>query len=345
MSDEGKHFIIPVFIPHQGCPHKCVFCNQQAITGFRQSLPMTADGFRRHVQTFLNYKRKKRNIVEIAFFGGNFLGMPPDRINSMLSEARAFVESGQVDGIRFSTRPDTIDEKRLEGLRPFPVTTVELGAQSMDDGVLSASQRGHTSADTERGVFCLKTYGFQIGLQMMVGLPGDNGDSSIQTAEKLARLGPDYIRIYPTIVLSGSRLGDWYKNGHYTPWSIEKSIHIVKKIYYIFKNHNIRVIRMGLQASEDLNQGDEILAGPYHPSFGHLVLSSLFLDKAQKALANRKRISAHALIRVHPRNISRAQGLNKSNIAWLKNRFALRSLDVVGDDRMAEDDLQVLPSV
>ncbi len=343
MSNNGSHFIIPVFIPHQGCLHKCVFCNQSAITGVRQSSPMAPNDFHKHVQNYLEYKNEKRKTSEIAFFGGNFLGLKRDRIDSMLKEASLFVKSGQVDGIRFSTRPDTIDPARLDLINTFPVTTIELGVQSMDDTILSKSKRGHTSLDTDKAFFLLKNHGLKTGLQMMVGLPGDDGSHSIDTAEKLTRLCPDYIRIYPTIVLSGSLLAEWYKSGDYTPLPLEESINLVKEIYCIFRKKNIRVIRMGLQASEDLNQGTEVIAGPYHPAFGHLVLSSLFLDMAKAEFKNRKDIHEHAVIKVHPRNISRMQGLNKNNILILKKEFNLKSLEISSDSNLTEEKLCIHP--
>jgi histone acetyltransferase (RNA polymerase elongator complex component) len=340
MKTNGKHFIIPVFIPHNGCPNKCVFCNQLAITGVRNPSPLEPKDLLSPVQKYLEYRKGNIN-TEIAFFGGNFLGLQKDKINSLLEAANQFVLKGKVDGIRFSTRPDTIDRTRLEYIKNFPVTTVELGVQSMDDAVLAKSNRGHTSDDTKNAFFLLKQFGLKIGLQMMVGLPGDDGSSSMYTAEKLADLHPDYIRIYPTIVLSGSLLSKWYKTGDYIPLGLEESVQLVKDIYCIFKKKNIRVIRMGLQASEDLDQGTEVMAGPYHPAFGHLVLSSVFLDMVKNELKKRTDITDHAIIKVHPRNISRVQGLHKKNIQILQKEFTLASIDIIGDSSLSEDDLYV----
>ena len=342
MKSNGKHFIIPVFIPHNGCPNICVFCNQSAITGVRRPSPMVPEDLISHVQTYLGYRKKRIN-TEIAFFGGNFLGLEREQVASLLAAANQFVSAGLVDGIRFSTRPDTIDPARLDPIRTFPVTTVELGVQSMDDTVLARSNRGHTSHDTERAFSLLKQSGLKTGLQMMVGLPGDDGKSAIYTAKKLADLNPDYIRIYPTIVLSGSLLAKWYKNGDYTPLGLEDSVALVKDIYYIFNKKNVRVIRMGLQASKDLDQGTEVIAGPYHPAFGHLVLSSVFLDMAKHELKKRTDISDHAVIKVHPRNISRMNGLNKKNIHILKKEFNLESIDIIGDKNISGNNLCVSP--
>jgi len=343
MNASGNHFIIPVFIPHNGCPNTCVFCNQMAITGVKTPPPMDPDHLLSHVHTYLGYRKEKIH-TEIAFFGGNFLGLEKKEVDSLLDAANRFVLAGQVDGIRFSTRPDTIDPARLEHIMTFPITTVELGAQSMDDAVLAGSNRGHSSRDTVRAHSLLKRFGLRTGLQMMVGLPGDDGSSSVYTAEKLAGLNPDYIRIYPTIVLKGSLLSKWYKNGTYEPLELEESVTLVKHLYYIFKRKNIRVIRMGLQASEDLNQGAEIIAGPYHPAFGHLVLSSVFYDMARHELKQRPDVPRHIVISVHPRNISRLQGLNKKNIPALKKEFHLASLDIKGDRSLSDNDLSVNPA-
>lgn len=340
MKTNGKHFIIPVFIPHNGCPNKCVFCNQLAITGVKKPSPVEPGILLSHVQKYLEYRKGKKN-TEIAFFGGNFLGLKRDRVDSLLEAANQFILAGKVDGIRFSTRPDTVDLTRLEHITKFPVTTVELGVQSMNDAVLAKSNRGHTAHDTKKAFYLLKKFGLKTGLQMMVGLPGDDGSSSIYTAEKLARLHPDYIRIYPTIVLSGSLLSEWYKNGEYIPLGLEESVQLVKEIYCIFKKKNIRIIRMGLQASEDLDQGTEVMAGPYHPAFGHLVLSSVFLDMAKSELKKRNDIVDHAVIKVHPRNISRMQGLHKMNIHILKKEFNLTSLDIIGDNSLSEENLYI----
>jgi histone acetyltransferase (RNA polymerase elongator complex component) len=335
-------FIIPVFIPHQGCPHQCVFCNQTAITGqARGRRPISGEEFERHIQAYLAYKGGKRGFTEIAFFGGNFLGLERDTIVSLLAQAERFVVSGQANGIRFSTRPDTIDADRLAILRRFSVSAVELGTQSMDNHVLASSQRGHTAEDTARAVRLLKDDGLAVGLQIMAGLPGDTRHRSLASAEKAAGLQPDFVRIYPTIVLSGSRLAVWYRQGRYTPLPLDTCVSRVKEIYHIFAERSIRVIRMGLQASASLDRDSDRIAGPYHPAFGHLVYSALFLDKASAALNSFTSPIDAAAIRVHPRNISRMKGLKNSNVSVLKKKFGIRSLRITGDSGLTENAVSV----
>jgi len=336
-----KPFIIPVFIPHAGCPHRCVFCDQGAITGDKSFLP-SVDAFRKQVNSFIVFNRKQRAEVQIAFYGGNFLGLAEKTARTLLQEAVAFVQSGKVDGIRFSTRPDSIDADRLRWLENFPVAAIELGVQSMDDRVLLLSNRGHAVRDTEKAVGLLKQKNCQIGLQLMLGLPGDNEDSAIKSAEKAAALSPDFVRIYPTVVLKKSPLARLFRKGEYVPPSLEAAVSIAKKMYLEFESCDIPVIRMGLQASKDLDAGAAVLAGPYHPAFGHLVYAELFLDKARALLQNLKTRPASITLRVHPHSLSRLQGIRKYNIQAVKKEFALQSITLITDDSLAENELKAV---
>ena len=277
----------------------------------------------------------------MAFFGGNFLGLNKDYIKLLLEEATEFVKNGSVDSIRFSTRPDTINRERLDVLENYPVSTVEIGAQSMDDQVLVMAKRGHTALDTKRATLLLKERNYEVGMQIMVGLPGDDENKSMDTAHKIAVLSPDLVRIYPTIVLANSRLAKWYQNKTYTPWDLERCVTFVKKLYLFFKNKNILVIRMGLQASEDLERGATILAGPYHPAFGHMVHSEIFLDMATATLKAERECHKTITIKVHPRSISKMRGLKNENVETLKSKFHIKSLEIIPDPTIAEDRLAV----
>jgi len=333
-----RPFIIPVFLPHIGCPHKCVFCNQTAITGEKRKIPSPGE-ISLCINRFLDYKGEKRRRVQIAFYGGNFLGLKQDDIRYLLHEAAKFVTEGRVESIRFSTRPDSIDDERLDILKEFPVATIELGVQSMDDRVLAMSRRGHTAVDTEKAVCLLKERNYEIGIQMMVGLPGDDEAGALFTGRRIAEMKPDFVRIYPTVVLDGSLLADWYKKGEYVPLPLEQCVTLVKNLYLLFKKNRINVIRMGLQASEGLDKESTMLAGPYHPSFGALVYSEIFLDKAVSILESKKndRIS----IKVNPKNISKMRGLKNRNIEILKTKFHIRSIEIIPDMTLAEDMLVV----
>ncbi len=329
-------FIIPIFIPHMGCPHRCVFCNQNAITGVTWPF-LTSESLKTQIDQYLGYNKKNKRPIQIAFYGGNFLGLDKDTMLFLLNVASKYVASGDVTSLRFSTRPDTIDKITLDIIDDFPVSTIELGVQSMDDRVLALSHRGHTALHTENAVSLLKKRNYEIGLQMMVGLPGDDGEASLTSAKRLIALSPDFIRIYPTVVLKGSPLSAAFQKGEYVPMDLEQCVTLVKEIYLLFKEKNITVIRMGLQLSEDLEDNAHILKGPYHPAFGHMVFSEIFLDKAIKELKAKGGRHNSVSIRVHPKNISKMRGQKNRNIEILKKRFQIRSLSVLPDENMARD--------
>ncbi|MBW2603219.1 MAG: radical SAM protein [Deltaproteobacteria bacterium] len=337
-----RPFIIPIFLPHAGCPHQCVFCNQTSITGVGRDT-VSPEKVERQIRKFLKYKGNDRQPVQVAFYGGNFLGLEKEYIKRLLDVSTKFVKNKDIDAIRFSTRPDTIDRDRIEMIKNYPVTTVEIGAQSMDDRVLATATRGHSASDTQRAVALLKNRHYQTGLQMMVGLPEEDEAGSLSTAHRIGELEPDFVRIYPTIVLKNSLLARWYENGTYRPWSLERSIAHVKTLYLFFKKKNIPVIRMGLQASEELDSGSTVLAGPYHPAFGHMVHSKIFLDAATAILEKKKVFHEKVTLNVHPRSISKIRGMKNSNVKTLKRRFQLTSLQIVPDSSLSEDQLVVSP--
>ncbi|MBC2717480.1 MAG: radical SAM protein [Desulfobacteraceae bacterium] len=341
MKPSFKPFIIPIFIPHSGCPHQCIFCNQRAITGTSGAIP-TANKINSIIYKFLGYKGKNRSRTEVSFFGGNFLGLAPDRIQRLLDQVASFVESKKIDGIRFSTRPDTIDEDRLNLISPYPVSTIELGVQSMDDRVLKQANRGHISEHTIHAVSLLKQKKYQIGLQMMTGLPGDSEALCLDSARQIIDLKPDFVRIYPTLVIAGSKLADLYKKGKYQPLSIEECVAQLKRLYLIFQENRINVIRMGLQASDELDDPSTVLAGPYHPALGHMVFSKIFLDSAIKKIRKKTSSNNSVTLTVHPKSLSRMQGLNKKNIDTLKQMFDIQCLSLATDASLGSSDIVVV---
>lgn len=343
MGSSAKHFIIPVFLPNIGCPHHCVFCNQVAITGKKQNLPSSTQ-IHSWINAFLKYKGNIKSKVQISFYGGNFLGLKKNHIQSLLHEATEFVRSGRVDSIRFSTRPDTIDKERLDTIKDFPISTIELGVQSMDDHVLSMSQRGHTSLDTEKAVHLLKKEKYEIGLQMMVGLPGDDASKLLTSGRRIADLSPDFVRIYPTVVLENSLLARWYKNGNYTPLPLDECISHVKELVLFFKEKQIRIVRLGLQISNDLDKDSTVIAGPYHPAFGHLVHSEIFLDMATDLIESEKANLETLFFRVNPKSVSKMRGLKNRNMITLKKRFNIQSLKIFPDPSLPEDRLAITDS-
>ncbi len=331
-----KPFIIPVFLPHKGCPHRCVFCNQNAMDA---SVPddLEPENLRQHARVYLAHKARNRRPVEVAFYGGTFLGMRKDRVVSFLKAAADLVEEGLVDTIRFSTRPDTVTQKALDRIARFPVGTVELGVQSMNDAVLAGSGRGHSAADTVKAVALLKSRGFGVGVQLMVGLPGDTEAGSFSSAEKIAALGPHCIRIYPTVVLKGSLLEKWYIQGKYAPWSLDACIRHVKRLYLFFSQKGIRVIRMGLQASGTLKPEQHLVAGPFHPAFGQLVQSEIFLDTVVSFLEKKGAVTDPLTLRLHPNHRPKMAGHANRNLGFLKKRFHLHTVSILPDPSLSKE--------
>ncbi|MCG8565520.1 MAG: radical SAM protein, partial [Desulfobacterales bacterium] len=313
--------VIPIFIPHVGCPHQCAFCNQATLTDTRgHGLPSPRD-IQGEIQTFLQYQGR-RNRVELAFYGGNFLGLSPDQIRSLLESARPFIQSGKIHGIRFSTRPDTIHPHTLDLIRDYPICLIELGIQSMDDTVLETARRGHTAKESRRAMDLIRKENIPLGVQVMVGLPGDSRERMIQTARALVQYQPETARIYPLLVLSGSPLALSFKNKEYAPLGLDEAVSITKALYQIFTRAGTRVIRMGLQASDLMEDEFKVKAGPWHPAFGHLVFSALALDEIQEQIKTLSPNPGDTMdICFHPAMESRIRGDKNQNLTTLSTRF------------------------
>jgi histone acetyltransferase (RNA polymerase elongator complex component) len=325
----SKSFIVPVFIPHAGCPHRCVFCNQTTTTGQKDPFPHP-DRIRETISRFLNYRRPKHGFAEIAFYGGNFLGLPMERIGSLLSLAQDYVREGRADGIRFSTRPDTIDSHRLNLIDQFAVTTVELGVQSLSNDVLAQCRRGHGSRQTVEAVALLrKNKSYRLGLQMMIGLPGDSAAGAMATARQIIQWAPDFVRIYPTLVLKGSLLEQWYAEGKYLPLSLDEAVNQAKTLFALFSKKAVRVIRMGLQPTEELNPQASVVAGPFHPAFGELVRSDLWLDVLKAHFRKEAIQNSPVTFNIHPRSLSCVKGQKSTNLRKLTEAFGLSGIEVV----------------
>ena len=286
-------FVIPVFIAHQGCPHQCLFCNQRRITGAPEGM-VTAREVEEIIRAQLAWPRKHPDApVQVAFYGGSFTGLALERQEELLGAAQPFLASGQVRELRLSTRPDYVTPQIAGFLRERGVGIVELGAQSLDDGVLAASSRGHTAAHVQTAVGCLKEAGTRVGLQLMLGLPGDNTATALASARRAAALGPDMVRLYPCLVIEGSPLAELYRQGEYQPQSLFRAVSLAGRLWTIFKAQGIPVVRMGLQPSPSLEK--TVLAGPYHPAFGELVLSRLFFNQVRALLSARSPQQLHRL--------------------------------------------------
>lgn len=274
---------------------------------------------------------------EVAFFGGNFLGLSRRILCSYLDRIASFRERGLIQDIRCSTRPDTICCETLDLVSRLGMTTVELGVQSMHDDVLDASLRGHSVNDAEHAVSLLKKSGMRVGLQLMVGLPEDTPEKCLESAEKAALLGPDFIRIYPALVLEGTELAVRYQTGCYRPMSLEDAVATVAKMVDIFSRKGIPVIRVGLQASKELERNDGILAGPYHPAFGHLVEARRYRDRIVAALDTMKCQTRQIHIRVFPRDIPKMRGDRNETLRFLTKRYSLASISIAGDAALGKE--------
>lgn len=304
-----KHTTVALFVPHKGCPHQCVFCNQKSISGETKSI--TAED----VHFAVSEAEKNHSVLngEIAFFGGSFTAIPKDYMLELLTAAKEHIDGVKFKGIRISTRPDAIDEEICGILKDNKVTAVELGAQSMNDTVLEMNRRGHTSEDVEKAMTLLKKYGFETGLQMMTGLYGSNENESIETAEAIINLHPDTVRIYPTVIIENTPLAELYKSGEYKAQSVDEAADICAKLILMFEKENIKIIRVGLHSGGGVDEG--YVAGAFHPAFKEICESRIYLSEIKKQLENKKGCFN---VYVPKGATSQATGQKKENINKLK---------------------------
>jgi histone acetyltransferase (RNA polymerase elongator complex component) len=293
-------------------------------------MPRPADLATR-IEAYLAYAAPGRGPAQVAFYGGNFLGLDKTTLTNLLDSLNPWLEQGQITGIRFSTRPDTITDERLGWIAPYPVNTIELGVQSMNDNVLAQTRRGHTAYDTRRAMRRLKSADYQTGIQLMLGLPGDSAAKASETAKAVVDLSPDLVRIYPTLVLAGSPLATAFQAGRFTPLSLAAAVEQAKAMVRRFQQHQIPVIRLGLQATEGMDDPATLLAGPYHPAFGHLVYSRIYHETADDLLWARTPLPVAPTIKVHPSELSRLQGLRKANLKALRKVFQRPGLTFQAD--------------
>ena len=318
---------ISIFVPHLGCPQQCSFCNQKTITG-REKQPGPED-VAQAVETAL---KRKGFEYEIAFFGGSFTAIDREYMISLLSAASRYVKDGRIKGIRISTRPDFIDGEILSSLKKYGVTSIELGAQSMDDEVLSANLRGHTSADVEKASGLIKAYGFELGLQMMTGLYKDTDEKAVETAKKLIALKPQTVRIYPTVVLKNTYLAELYEKEEYKPQTVDDAANLCTKLLPLFEKAGIKVIRLGLHASDDIKKN--MVAGAYHEAFGEIVESRIMLNKILEYPPGNYEIT------VNPRSVSKLKGNQKRNIYFLIEKGY--NIKITQNDKVNVDEIKIL---
>jgi histone acetyltransferase (RNA polymerase elongator complex component) len=317
--------IIPVFLPSLGCRERCLFCNQKAaLEG-----PPSPSSIRNFIEASLiqiPYNKKPME-KQVAFYGGSFTAIHREDQVRYLKEVQPFFASGLVDSIRISTRPDALDEEILSLLKEYGVKTIEVGVQSMIDEVLSIANRGHSAEDTVSATLRLKQWGFEVGHQLMIGLPGDTCDRFLQTLDRVVELRPDFVRIHPTLVLKGAPLENLWREGGYSPLQLEEAVQWLKQGLVKLEDSSIRVARIGLQPTDELKR--DFLAGPYHPALRQLIDSAVFFEMATSLLQTSQK-NNHALFLCHPKEISNLRGQKNENILRLKKHFNLRDIFIQG---------------
>lgn len=340
-----KQYIIPIFVPHLGCPNDCTFCNQKSISG--QQKKVTENDVRETIEYYLNNFKEKDAYKEVAFFGGSFTGIDVEEQEMYLKTAYDYIKEKKIDGIRISTRPDYIDKHTLKRLKKYKVKTIELGVQSTNDYVLELCRRGHTFEDVKKASKLIRRYGFDLGHQMMVGLPESTEKDEITTAKDLIKLKPKMVRIYPVLVIKGTALEKQYLAGEYEPLELRQAVERCKELCYLFGKKKIKVIRIGLQNTDTIcnpeNSESEVVAGPYHETFRQLVESSIYYDtivnKIKKYDVKVKEIE----VITHPQNVSNIVGYKRENVEKLKNMYDV-DLSIIQDIKFSPDKIEVIIS-
>lgn len=277
------HAIIPVFIPHKGCPNDCVFCNQKAITA--RTADVTPEDVKNLIERYLpTLEGRGLETIEVAFFGGSFTGIPMEEQSAFLTVAKEYKDRGLIHKIHMSTRPDYINEEILDNLKKYDADIIELGVQSFDPEVLAASNRGHEAEDVYKACELIKRYGFELGIQLMIGLPEDSLEKCIYSAKEAVRIAPSVARLYPTIVLNDTELLEMYRRGEYKPMTTEDAVDITKEMYKILDDAGINVIRVGLKSTDLITEGGEIQGHTYHPAFRQLVEGEIAREQLEAQL-------------------------------------------------------------
>lgn len=298
--------VYPVFIPHAGCPHRCLFCAQDKSTG-QSVVPEVKE-----VECWLEAVLPLQGDGEIAFYGGTFSLLEEEQQNQYLLAAGRFVASGQVAGVRISTRPDALNARTISRLKASGVTTVEIGCQSFSESVLRAAGRGHTAHDNISAVQLCQSAELHIGVQLMPGLPGGDAMEALQSLQQALEIKPSFVRIYPTVVIEGTALAELWKSGGYQPWTLDEAVDVCADMLQLCRQADMLVIRLGLQCDPQLEEN--LLAGPYHPAFGQLVRSRLWRRALHRACSQSKQLT------VNPSDLSDALGHRAENRDWLKKR-------------------------
>lgn len=320
-----KQYIIPIFVPHLGCPNDCIFCNQKSISG--QQKMITKEDVKKTIEFYLENIRDKQAKKEVAFFGGSFTGIEKEKQEELLKTAYEYIKSGEINSIRVSTRPDYIDKQKLKILKKYKVETIELGVQSANDYILKRSNRGHNFEDVKRASKLIRWNGFKLGHQMMVGLPESTRIDEINTAKELIKLKPKMVRIYPVLVIKNTKLEKEYLEGKYIPLTVVQAVEISKELVKMFNKKGIEIIRIGLQNTDTITdpdeEGSEVVAGPYHPAFRQLVESGLWYDAIVEKIKKLNVKVKKVRVTVNPQDANNVIGHKKENIEKLKEMYTL----------------------
>ena len=318
-----NNYIIPIFVPHLGCSNDCVFCNQKSISGQKNN--MTKEEEKKIIEEYLKSIKDENAEIEVAFFGGSFTAIEEEKQNELLSLAYEYIKEGKIKSIRISTRPDYIDKKILKRLKKYKVKTIELGVQSANDFILEKAGRGHTFEDVKKASKLIRRYGFTLGHQMMVGLPESTRKDEINTAKELIKLKPKMVRIYPVLVLKGTKLEKELKEEKYKPLSIVQAVETCKELVRMFADKKIDIIRVGLQNTDEItdpnNENSEVVAGPYHPAFRQLVESSLWYDAIVEKIKKLNVKVKEVEVTINPIDTNNVIGHKKENIIKLKQTY------------------------
>lgn len=320
-----KEYIIPIFVPHLGCKQCCTFCNQRTISGEKKQV--TAKDVEETIEYYLKNFKDDKKYVEVAFFGGSFTAIERETQEELLTAVQPYLKNKKIDSIRISTRPDAIDKQILKILKQYHVKTIELGVQSTNNYILEKCKRGHNFEDVKKASKLIRFYGFNLGHQMMVGLPESSEKEDIQTAKDLIKLNPKMVRIYPVLVIKGTQLETEYNNGDFTPLTVGQAVERSKEILKLFNKKKIQVIRVGLQNTDTITdptgKGSEVVTGPYHPAFGQLVEDAIWYDRIVDKI---KKINAKVVkveIEANFKDINNIIGHKKENINKLKETYAV----------------------
>ena len=342
---EKKHLIIPIFVPHLGCPNDCIFCNQHNISG--QMKQITKEDVKNTVEYYLKDFENQDAYKEIAFFGGSFTGIDIETQKELLQEAYEYVKAKKINSIRISTRPDYINKDILKMLKKYKVKTIELGVQSSNNYILRTAGRGHTFEDVKRASKLIRRYRFILGHQMMIGLPESSLNDELKTAKDLAKLKPKIMRIYPVLVIKGTQLEKDYNEGRYRPLNVNQAVEMCKEVYYYLNKKKINVIRIGLQTTDIIcdpkNEKSTVVAGPYHEAFRQLVEDGMWYDSILERIKKLNVKVKEIEVVVNPANINNVSGHKKENIIKLKDTYDV-DLKIKQDPNMQEGkfDINVL---